>query len=233
MSEKHGTDLIRLCGVTHAYDTGASMQPVLLEVSLSISAGQSCAIVGASGSGKSTLLNLIGLLDEPTNGHIWLAGEEMSRASPHARAMARNRIIGFIFQDFNLLPRLDALDNVALPLLYRGVPRHVARETAQMQLARVGLAERIHHRPADLSGGQRQRVAIARALVGEPTLLLADEPTGNLDSQTASDIIDLLLSLNRQRNTTLVLVTHDNAIACRMTRCIQVCDGQIREVSHG
>ncbi|NDL66028.1 ABC transporter ATP-binding protein [Acerihabitans arboris] len=210
MSEKHDTDLIRLCDITHAYGTGPSKQPVLLDVSLSIPAGQSCAIIGASGSGKSTLLNLIGLLDEPTTGHIWLAGEEMSRAGPDARAMARNRIIGFIFQDFNLLPRLDALDNVAQPLLYRGVPRHVARKTAQTQLAHVGLAERIHHRPADLSGGQRQRVAIARALVGEPTLLLADEPTGNLDSQTASDIIDLLLSLNQQRNTTLVLVTHDS-----------------------
>ncbi|RRO09871.1 ABC transporter ATP-binding protein, partial [Pectobacterium aquaticum] len=133
---------------------------------------------------------------------------------------------------FNLLPRLDALDNVALPLTYRGVSRQAARQAAQVQLARVGLAERTHHRPADLSGGQRQRVAIARALVGEPALLLADEPTGNLDSQTADDIITLLLALNREQGTTLVMVTHDKGMACRMTRRIQVQDGRIYEVNH-
>lgn len=232
MQRVHDTDLIRLENITHAYATGTSSQAVLYDVSFSVPTGQSCAIVGASGSGKSTLLNLIGLLDEPTSGRVLLAGEDMTNADAESRAIARNRIIGFVFQSFNLLPRLDALDNVALPLLYRGIPQPQARQAALTQLERVGLSNRSHHRPADMSGGQRQRVAIARALVGEPSLLLADEPTGNLDSQTAQDIIGLLLSLNRERGTTLVVVTHDTGIADRMARCIQVRDGRIEEAEH-
>ena len=232
MQRVHDTDLIRLENITHAYATGASSQAVLYDVSFSVPTGQSCAIVGASGSGKSTLLNLIGLLDEPTSGRVLLAGEDMTNADAESRAIARNRIIGFVFQSFNLLPRLDALDNVALPLLYRGIPQPQARQAALTQLERVGLSNRSHHRPADMSGGQRQRVAIARALVGEPSLLLADEPTGHLDSQTAQDIIGLLLSLNRERGTTLVVVTHDTGIADRMARCIQVRDGRIEEAGH-
>ena len=232
MQRVHDTDLIRLENITHAYATGASSQAVLYDVSFSVPTGQSCAIVGASGSGKSTLLNLIGLLDEPTSGRVLLAGEDMTNADAESRAIARNRIIGFVFQSFHLLPRLDALDNVALPLLYRGIPQPQARQAALTQLERVGLSNRSHHRPADMSGGQRQRVAIARALVGEPSLLLADEPTGNLDSQTAQDIIGLLLSLNRERGTTLVVVTHDTGIADRMARCIQVRDGRIEEAGH-
>lgn len=232
MQRVHDTDLIRLENITHAYATGASSQAVLYDVSFSVPTGQSCAIVGASGSGKSTLLNLIGLLYEPTSGRVLLAGEDMTNADAESRAIARNRIIGFVFQSFNLLPRLDALDNVALPLLYRGIPQPQARQAALTQLERVGLSNRSHHRPADMSGGQRQRVAIARALVGEPSLLLADEPTGNLDSQTAQDIIGLLLSLNRERGTTLVVVTHDTGIADRMARCIQVRDGRIEEAGH-
>ena len=232
MQRVHDTDLIRLENITHAYATGASSQAVLYDVSFSVPTGQSCAIVGASGSGKSTLLNLIGLLDEPTSGRVLLAGEDMTNADAESRAIARNRIIGFVFQSFNLLPRLDALDNVALPLLYRGIPQPQARQAALTQLERVGLSNRSPHRPADMSGGQRQRVAIARALVGEPSLLLADEPTGNLDSQTAQDIIGLLLSLNRERGTTLVVVTHDTGIADRMARCIQVRDGRIEEAGH-
>lgn len=232
MQRVHDTDLIRLENITHAYATGASSQAVLYDVSFSVPTGQSCAIVGASGSGKSTLLNLIGLLDEPTSGRVLLAGEDMTNADAESRAIARNRIIGFVFQSFNLLPRLDALDNVALPLLYRGIPQPQVRQAALTQLERVGLSNRSHHRPADMSGGQRQRVAIARALVGEPSLLLADEPTGNLDSQTAQDIIGLLLSLNRERGTTLVVVTHDTGIADRMARCIQVRDGRIEEAGH-
>lgn len=232
MQRVHDTDLIRLENITHAYATGASSQAVLYDVSFSVPTGQSCAIVGASGSGKSTLLNLIGLLDEPTSGRVLLAGEDMTNADAESRAIARNRIIGFVFQSFNLLPRLDALDNVALPLLYRGIPQPQARQAALTQLERVGLSNRSHHRPADMSGGQRQRVAIARALVGEPSLLLADEPTGNLDSETAQDIIGLLLSLNRERGTTLVVVTDDTGIADRMARCIQVRDGRIEEAGH-
>ena len=229
VSEQHASDLIFLSGITHSYPTGSSEKTVLHDVSLSIPAGQSCSIVGASGSGKSTLLSIIGLLDEPTTGKILLAGKDMSDATAEIRAKVRNQIIGFVFQSFNLLPRLDALDNVALPLLYRGVSRQVARKAAEMQLARVGLSDRIHHRPADLSGGQRQRVAIARALIGEPALLLADEPTGNLDRQTAHEIVELLLSLKEKYGTTLVMVTHDNQIAGRMERCIQVHDGRVIE----
>ncbi|WJY15573.1 ABC transporter ATP-binding protein [Pectobacteriaceae bacterium CE90] len=232
MQRVHDTDLIRLENITHAYATGTSNQTVLHNVSFSVPTGQSCAIVGASGSGKSTLLNLIGLLDEPTLGRVLLAGEDMTSADAESRAIARNRIIGFVFQSFNLLPRLNALDNVALPLLYRGIPQPQARQAALMQLERVGLTNHRHHRPADMSGGQRQRVAIARALVGEPSLLLADEPTGNLDSQTAQDIIELLLSLNRECGTTLVVVTHDTGIADRMARCIQVHDGRVEEAGH-
>ncbi|MFP1759424.1 ABC transporter ATP-binding protein [Lonsdalea quercina] len=224
--------LICLEKITYAYTTGASTQNVLHDVSFSIPKGQRCAIVGASGSGKSTLLNLIGLLDEPTTGRLLLAGEDMSRVNAESRAIARNRLIGFVFQSFNLLPRLNALDNVALPLLYRGVSQPQARQAAMIQLNRVGLASHHLHRPADMSGGQRQRVAIARALIGEPGLLLADEPTGNLDSQTAHDIIELLLSLNHEYGTTLVVVTHDNRIAQRMARCIEVCDGRIEERRH-
>ncbi|WP_225085885.1 ABC transporter ATP-binding protein [Pectobacterium colocasium] len=232
MSDERITDLICLQGISHTYRTGVSSQSVLHNISLSIPAGQSCAIVGASGSGKSTLLNIIGLLDQPVSGRLLLAGQDMSQASADERAIVRNQVIGFVFQSFNLLPRLDALDNVALPLTYRGISRQAARLAAQIQLARVGLAERTHHRPADLSGGQRQRVAIARALVGEPALLLADEPTGNLDSQTADDIIALLLALNREQGTTLVMVTHDEGMACRMARCIHVQDGRIHEINH-
>ncbi|EEK2702885.1 ABC transporter ATP-binding protein [Salmonella enterica subsp. enterica serovar Newport] len=224
--------LVRLENVTRTYGPGASGQTVLHNVSLSIPAGQSCAIVGASGSGKSTLLNLAGLLDKPTSGKIFLAGSDMTQASPHICARVRNELIGFVFQSFNLLPRLDALDNVALPLLYRGMPRQMARQTAQAQLEHVGLASRQHHRPADLSGGQRQRVAIARALVGKPALLLADEPTGNLDRQTAQEIVTLLLSLNSSTGTTLVMVTHDNDIARQMERCIKVHDGRISGTRH-
>lgn len=229
MPNTHQTDLVRLENVTHTYPLGQSAQPVLHTVSLSVPTGQSCAIIGASGSGKSTLLNLIGLLDQPTSGRILLVGEDMTNADAEARAMMRNRMLGFVFQSFNLLPRLDALDNVALPLLYRGVARARARQAALTQLKYVGLAHRSHHRPAELSGGQRQRVAIARALVGEPTLILADEPTGNLDSYTARDILALLLALNREKGTTLLVVTHDTAVAERMTRCIQVRDGRLQD----
>ncbi|SUD67467.1 ABC transporter-like protein [Pseudomonas putida] len=200
-------------------------QPVLQDVSLSIPRGQTCAIIGPSGSGKSTLLNLIGLLDQPCRGQIVLAGRDMTAATADQRAIMRNRLLGFIFQSFNLLPRLTALDNVALPLSYRGIGRVAARQAAQQQLEAVGLGQWAQHLPADLSGGQRQRVAIARALVTEPALLLADEPTGNLDGATAEGIAALLLALNRERGVTLLMVTHDPAMARRMDRCIKVRNG--------
>lgn len=232
MSEKSGSGLIRLERITYSYPARFTPVPVLHEISLSVDSGESCAIVGASGSGKSTLLNIIGLLDQPTAGHLLFKGCDMARASADERARMRNQVIGFVFQSFNLLPRLTALDNVALPLLYRGHPRRDAQRVARQQLGRVGLAERIYHRPADLSGGQRQRVAIARALSGEPSLLLADEPTGNIDGQTAGEILSLLLELNREQGVTLVMVTHDESIARQMQRRIQVCDGRINEYDY-
>lgn len=229
LPEQQLQDFICLSGITQVYPTGTSSQVVLQNLSLSIPVGQSCSITGPSGSGKSTLLNIIGLLDKPLSGKVLLAEEDVSTASDDVRARARNQIIGFVFQGFNLLSRLNALDNVALPLLYRGLPKSIAREQAQLQLDRVGLAERLYYRPADLSGGQRQRVAIDRALVGEPALLLADEPTGNLDQDTANEIVALLLSLNETAGTTLVMVTHDEKMAERMERRIRIGNGHIVE----
>lgn len=226
-AEREFQSQIYLSGINRDYPMGNALHPVLRNVSLTVPTGQSCSITGTSGSGKSTLLNIIGLLDKPSSGRVVLAGRDMSNASDDVRAEVRNRMIGFVFQGFNLLPRFNALDNVAMPLLYRGSSRTIARQKAMFQLERVGLAERLFHRPADLSGGQRQRVAIARALIGEPTLILADEPTGNLDHDTASDIVDLLLSLNKQAGTTLVMVTHDEKFAGCMDRHITVRDGQI------
>lgn len=221
--------LISLQGIGKSYRLAEQPLHILKNVSLSIAAGESCAILGASGSGKSTLLNILGLLDLPDSGDYRFAGHDIFRASPDQLAAIRNQQIGFVFQSFNLLPRLSALDNVALPLSYRGVARRESLERARHVLDQVGLGERADHRPADLSGGQRQRVAIARALVGEPSVILADEPTGNLDSHTARDIMDLLLSLNRERQVTLIIVTHDPGIAQRLERQIRVNNGVIQE----
>lgn len=226
---RSGDCLIELEGVSHSYGSGTARRTVLQGVSLSVRKGQSCAIVGRSGSGKSTLLNLIGLLDTPASGTLRIDGQDVRGLSAAQRAVMRNRTIGFVFQGFNLLARLTALDNVALPLLYQGTPRQEARQVARGLLARVGLAERVHHLPADLSGGQRQRVAIARALAANPALLLADEPTGNLDSQNADDILDLLLALNRERGTTLLLITHEERLAARMGRRFHIVDGRVTE----
>ncbi|MCL9657355.1 ABC transporter ATP-binding protein [Pseudomonas protegens] len=221
---------ISLQGIGKSYRLAEQPLHILKNVSLSIEAGESCAILGASGSGKSTLLNILGLLDLPDNGDYRFAGHDIFRASPDQLAAIRNQQIGFVFQSFNLLPRLSALDNVALPLSYRAVARRESLERAQHMLDQVGLGQRAHHRPADLSGGQRQRVAIARALVGEPSVILADEPTGNLDSHTAQEIMDLLLSLNRERQVTLIIVTHDPGIAQRLDRQIRVTNGVVQEV---
>ncbi|MCO7573031.1 MULTISPECIES: ABC transporter ATP-binding protein [Pseudomonas] len=221
---------ISLQGIGKSYRLAEQPLHILKNVSLSIDTGESCAILGASGSGKSTLLNILGLLDLPDCGEYRFAGHDIFRASPDQLAAIRNRQIGFVFQSFNLLPRLSALDNVALPLSYRGVARRESLERAQHMLDQVGLGQRAAHRPADLSGGQRQRVAIARALVGEPSVILADEPTGNLDSHTAQDIMDLLLALNRERQVTLIIVTHDPGIAQRLERQIRVTNGVVQEV---
>ena len=230
MQRVHDTDLIRLENITHAYATGASSQAVLYDVSFSVPTGQSCAIVGASGSGKSTLLNLIGLLDEPTSGRVLLAGEDMTNADAESRAIARNRIIGFVFQSFNLIPDLNVHDNVEVPLRYRGMKSAERQKRIQEALERVGLASRMKHYPAELSGGQQQRVAIARALAGSPRLLLADEPTGNLDTQMARGVMELLEEIHRG-GATIVMVTHDPELAARAQRSVHIIDGQAVDVT--
>ncbi|WP_433771025.1 ABC transporter ATP-binding protein [Pseudomonas putida] len=222
--------LIHLSNVQKIYHHGNQTLPILINVSLTINTGERCALLGTSGSGKSTLLNILGLLDSADSGKYRFAGHDIADAVSDELASLRNRYIGFIFQSFNLMPRLSALDNVALPLRYRDVPRSEAQQRALHMLAKVGLKQRAHHRPADLSGGQRQRVAIARALVGEPSLILADEPTGNLDRSTADDIMELLLSLNRAHNVTLIVVTHDPAIAGRLDRQVRVTNGVVQEI---
>jgi putative ABC transport system ATP-binding protein len=195
-------------------------------VSFDIQPGEWVAIVGQSGSGKSTLMNLIGCLDTPTSGSYRLNGADVETLSDDALADLRNKEIGFVFQTFQLLPRASALANVELPLVYRGLPRRERKAMAEQALRSVGLANRMHHRPNELSGGQRQRVAIARALVGAPSILLADEPTGNLDSQTGEEIVRLFGELN-ERGHTIILVTHEVKLAARCPRAIKLMDGRV------
>jgi putative ABC transport system ATP-binding protein len=221
--------LFTLRGVDQYYGSQKSSVRVLDNIDLTLYRADTCAIVGASGSGKSTLLDILGLLERPARGNVVFAGQDVMKASPDDLANWRNRSIGFIFQSFNLLPRLSAVDNVALPLTYRQLASEAARDLAMAQLRAVGLDHRAHHRPAQLSGGQRQRVGIARALVGQPSLILADEPTGNLDQQCARDIVDLLLGLNLSRQVTLVMVTHDASLAERFSRRIEVVEGRLLE----
>ncbi|WP_238926739.1 ABC transporter ATP-binding protein [Achromobacter xylosoxidans] len=223
---------MQITHVSHAYRKGSQSVSVLRDVTLEIRSGETCALLGASGSGKSTLLNILGLLDRPSAGQFLFRGLDMLGMDENARAWVRNRQIGFVFQSFNLLPRMNALDNVALPLFYRGIPRAPARATAMDWLRQVGLADRGGHLPADLSGGQRQRVAIARALVGNPSVILADEPTGNLDQASAESIMALLMGLNRERAVTIVMVTHDANLAGRFSRQLHVRDGVLHEPCH-
>ncbi len=208
------------------YVVGGEAVRALDGVSFAIARGEWVAIVGQSGSGKSTLMNLIGCLDTPTSGSYRLNGADVQGLGDDALADLRNREIGFVFQTFQLLPRATALQNVELPLVYRGVPRRERRQRAEGALAAVGLTNRMHHRPNELSGGQRQRVAIARALVGDPSILLADEPTGNLDTATGEEIIRLFDELNR-RGHTIILVTHEPRLAARCPRAIRLSDGRV------
>jgi len=218
--------LIQIRDLARHYLVGGETVRALDGVSFTILRGEWVAIVGQSGSGKSTLMNLLGCLDTPTTGSYRLAGADVQGLADDALADLRNKEIGFIFQTFQLLPRASAVANVELPLVYRGLPRRERRARAESALAAVGLANRMHHRPNELSGGQRQRVAIARALVGEPSLLLADEPTGNLDSTTGEEIIRLFDDLNR-RGHTILLVTHEPRLAARCPRAIRLSDGHV------
>jgi putative ABC transport system ATP-binding protein len=219
--------VIELENVTKVYDSGAAQVQALRGVSLAIHPGEFVAIIGASGSGKSTLMNVLGCLDRPTSGTYRFEGQDVSRLSRAERSHLRNRKLGFVFQGFNLLKRQSAIENVELPLLYAGVPPAKRRARALELLKLVGLGERLHHTPNQLSGGQQQRVAIARALVNRPRVLLADEPTGNLDSKTGAEILTELQRLNREQGQTIVLVTHDPAIAAWAKRLITVKDGRI------
>lgn len=218
--------LIEFQSVYKIYQMGDSLVHALDGVSFSVDPGEFVAIVGQSGSGKSTAMNIIGCLDVPTSGKYFLGGVDVSTMEDDQQAEIRNKMLGFIFQQYNLIPKLNVLENVELPLLYAGVPERERRERALRALDRVGLADKFKNRPNQLSGGQQQRVSIARALAGEPSVILADEPTGALDSRTSREVLSFLKQLNREGDT-VVLITHDNSIAVRAQRIIRLQDGNI------
>jgi putative ABC transport system ATP-binding protein len=219
--------LIEIEGVTKVFEMGEVEVHALRGVDLQVAKGEILAIMGPSGSGKSTLMNILGCLDQPTSGTYRLEKEDVSRLDDNKLAEIRNRRIGFVFQTFNLLARTSALENVMLPLIYGGVGRASRRDRAQRALEIVGLADRIHHGPMELSGGQQQRVAIARALVNDPAIILADEPTGNLDSRSGEEVMEALWALNQERGMTVILVTHDAEITRYAQRVVKLYDGKI------
>ncbi len=224
--------VIQVREITKIYRMGAVEVPALRGVSFDVARGELIAIMGPSGSGKSTLMNILGCLDRPTAGEYLLDGQLVSQLNDDQLAGIRNRKVGFVFQSFNLLPRMTALANVELPLRYAGMLSGT-REKAQAALEAVGLGDRLMHKPSELSGGQQQRVAIARALVNNPAIILADEPTGNLDTRSGQEIMGLLVTLNRDQGTTIVLVTHDPEIAAYAERVIHIRDGQIERITTG
>lgn len=226
MAEKD--DVIRVIDVTKVYRMGTVEVKALAGVSFTIQRGEVISIMGPSGSGKSTLMNILGCLDHPTSGEYYLDGEAVAGLRDDQLANIRNRKVGFIFQSFNLLPRSSALANVELPMRYAGVGRG-RLERARQALEAVGLADRVNHRPNELSGGQQQRVAIARALVNSPAIIMADEPTGNLDSRSGKEIMELILKLNQERGTTVIVVTHDPTVAAQTGRVIRLMDGLLVE----
>ncbi len=219
--------VVRTVNLTRRYEMGDAFVDALRGVDLTIARGEFVALVGPSGSGKSTVLNLIGGLDRPTSGQVWINGTELSASDERTLTRHRRQHVGFVFQSFNLLPRLTAEENVALPLMFSGVPEKERRARARDLLERVSLKHRLDHRPTQLSGGEQQRVAIARALVGQPALLLADEPTGNLDTGTGAEIMALLKKLNQEQDLTLLVVTHDAEVAAFADRVVKLRDGRV------
>jgi putative ABC transport system ATP-binding protein len=224
----HTALTIRAIGLTRTFEVGETTVEALRGVDLEVPRGQFVALVGPSGSGKSTFLNLVGGLDRPTSGELWVDGVELSASKEKALTEHRRWRVGFVFQSFNLLPRLTALENVAVPLMFVGVPERERLAQARELLVKVGLQGRLEHRPSQLSGGEQQRVAIARALVGRPAIILADEPTGNIDSATGGEIMALLRRLNQEQGVTLLLVTHDPEAAAFADRVVRLRDGQIQ-----
>jgi putative ABC transport system ATP-binding protein len=229
LSPQNGTPTIRLEGIFKTYDLGEVQVHALRGISLEIYPGEFVAIMGASGSGKSTLMNILGCLDKPTRGHYFLDGKDVSGLTRHELAKIRSQKIGFVFQQFNLLSRTSALENVELPTIYAGVPPEERERRGREALERVGLSQRSGHFPSQLSGGQQQRVAIARALVNSPSLLLADEPTGNLDSRPSVEIMDIFQRLNTEHGLTVVIVTHEQDIAHYAKRAIEFRDGRTKK----
>ena len=228
MTAAAGEPIIRLENVSRVYDTGKVQVPALVDVDMEVGDGEFLAIVGPSGSGKSTMMNILGCLDRPTAGRYILDGQPVDELNDDGLAFVRSRSIGFVFQSYNLLPRTSALENVATPLMYQGVPKKERTRRAQVVLERLGLGDRLNHVPSELSGGQQQRVGIARALVPEPAMILADEPTGNLDSHSGAEVLELFHDLH-SLGRTIVLITHDADVAQAADRAVHIRDGRLHD----